>query len=454
MKRLELTITALSPLAIGRQKPGGSISEAETYIPGTVVRGAIAAQILQQASQQHPHIRTTDLTQNTGGAENNDFHDLFLGDSPAVFHNAYPAIAKVGKASQDNPEQELARLVTDQVYVVPATAVSSKDEPGFKWEQDRDTPGKQPGGVFDTLIDRFCAEAYNQPYDPSCPKDCSRVEPFSGFYSKTSDAGIKHQYRSHAVSTRFLTRVGINRRRATAEDEILYSIEVLNESFLSKKGKRPQWESVAYRSSILIPDDLEALAERLKTYINQHSNNFRLGGSTSRGLGKVKITANEGQEVEDIATRIEVFNHTLRDRWDLWAGAPESDRLENQLYFTLDLQADAILTESWKRTTVISETMLQQFASITDSSLKLEGAYSSYDYRSGWNAGWGLMKDMELVTNKGAVYLFSVDKDRETEWIGALETLEEKGVGDRTCEGFGQVQICNEFHLVFREEPV
>jgi CRISPR-associated protein Csx10 len=27
-----------------------------------------------------------------------------------------------------------------------------------------------------------------------------------------------------------LTRVGINRRRATAEDEILYSLEILNES--------------------------------------------------------------------------------------------------------------------------------------------------------------------------------------------------------------------------------
>lgn len=46
--RIDLTITALSPLAIGRQKPGGSISEAEQYIPGSVLRGAIAKQILQR----------------------------------------------------------------------------------------------------------------------------------------------------------------------------------------------------------------------------------------------------------------------------------------------------------------------------------------------------------------------------------------------------------------------
>jgi CRISPR-associated protein Csx10 len=92
-------------------------------------------------------------------------------------------------------------------------------------------------GVFDTLIDRFCAEAYNYPFDPSDPKSLedktdARVEPYGGFYSKTDDSTVLHKYRSHSVSTRFLTRVGINRRRATSEDDILYSIEVLNESFV------------------------------------------------------------------------------------------------------------------------------------------------------------------------------------------------------------------------------
>lgn len=37
MKRVELTITALSALAIGRRKPG-SVNEAEGYIPGSVIR--------------------------------------------------------------------------------------------------------------------------------------------------------------------------------------------------------------------------------------------------------------------------------------------------------------------------------------------------------------------------------------------------------------------------------
>jgi len=64
------------------------------------------------------------------------------------------------------------------------------------------------------------------------------------------------------------------------------------------------------------------------------------------------------------------------------------------------------------------------------------------------------MKDVELVTNRGAVYLFSTTTDKEKDWIEALKKVEMKGVGDRTCEGFGQIQVCNEFHLIFRENAV
>ncbi|MFP4103908.1 MAG: CRISPR-associated RAMP protein Csx10, partial [Coleofasciculus sp.] len=63
MKQIQLTITALSPLAIGRKKPGGSVSEAGDYIPGSVIRGAMASQMIQQSNLDHP-----DLT-----ATNNDF---------------------------------------------------------------------------------------------------------------------------------------------------------------------------------------------------------------------------------------------------------------------------------------------------------------------------------------------------------------------------------------------
>ena len=422
MQRIELEIKALSALAIARQKAGGSIGEAVDYIPGTVIRGAVAAQILDLSNG-----RSADLTENGG-----DFQALFLSDNPAIFQNAYPALIINGKIiSKDRFEEN---------GVLPATALSSKNKPGFKRKEN----DREKNGVFDTLIDRFCAEGYGYPYDPNCPEDGGRVDPAGiSFYCK-----FNKKYHSLSANKRLLTRVGINRRRATSEEEILYSLEVLNESQENKQNP------VYYRGGILVEEDL---AESLRDFIQQRHQNFRLGGSTSRGLGKVEINTKKPVDAKiDVSDRIAEFNKKLEWRWDKWGvfGTPIKELPANRTYFTLDLQADAILTENWRRTTVISEKMLHLFAGVKDKdeSLRLEAAYSSYEYLSGWNAAWGLMKDVELITQKGSVYLFSTTQAEP--WIQRLGELGMRGLGDRTCEGFGQIQICNEFHLVFREDRV
>jgi len=414
VKYIRLEIKALSPLAIGGQKPGGSVSEAQNYIPGSVIRGAIATHILKLSGQL-----STNLAENGG-----DFQALFLSDTSAIFHNAYPITPEIADRGE-------------RVQVLPATAVSSKTQDGFK------TQGEN--GVFDTLIDRFCAEEYGQLYDPVCPTDGGRVEPFTGFYSHIANKYNKY-YREMA-SKRLLTRVGINRRRATAEEQILYSLEVLNES--QHKTKKPKLS--LYQGSIMVGD---AWADDLCQFINDHREEFRLGGSASRGLGKVEMKAKIVEMKSDIETRIELFNHQLKARWRDWEifGQPHQELSQERTYFTLDLQSDAILTEQWQRTMVISRDMLAQFTTIVDPSLQLHVSYSSYDYCSGWNTAWGLMKDVALITQKGAVYLFSTTQKKL--WLKALADLEEQGVGERTAEGFGQVQICNPFHLIFQENPV
>jgi CRISPR-associated protein Csx10 len=418
MNRIDLEIKARSPLAIGKQKPSSSVSEADEYISGSVIRGAIAAQILQQSGHS-----SNDFSTNGG-----DFQNLFLGDHPAIFQNAYPAFV--------NPQIA--------VQVMPSTVLSSKKQSGFKPENN---------GVFDTLIDRFCAKAYGHLYDPNCPTDGDRVDAFTGFY------GIANgKYFKPSVDKRLLTRVGINRRRAVSEEQILYSIEVMNE--LKIPSKPHKTEPSIYRSSIYV-DDAD-LAASLQQFIHANSQQFRFGGSASRGLGKTEIKATFLDKLpkSDLEQRVNDLNRELTKRWQDWQifGKPQEYIKSNRKFFTIDLQSDAILTDQWRRTMVISETMLKQFTGIADNSLKLHVAYSSYDYRSGWNAAWGLMKDVELVTNRGGVYLFSVEvngkSDRFAEWLEALERLEITGIGDRTSEGFGQVQVCNYFHLVLREDAV
>ncbi len=403
MKEIKLTIIAESPLAIGRKKPG-SVSEAADFIAGSVIRGAIAGYLLRLSNNQPQ--------------SDDDFSQLFVDDNPAIFANAYP--------TQNQAE----------VKLLPVTAVSAKAKSGFLPDNC---------GVFDTLIDRFCAESCGQLYDPKCPKDLEnngdgRVEPFNGFY-------ISHgkQYQSISASKRLLTRVGINRRRATSEEQILYSLEVLNESQVVDQVHQPS----QYQGSILVGDD--ALANRLTQFLNNHGDRFRLGGGVSRGLGRVKLQAKCVNWQSQTKQKIDKFNKKLKNRLEMWQKLYNVST-EPHTYFTINLKSDGIFRDNWRRTTVITPQMLRDFGGVADDSLTLHAAYSSYDYVSGWNAAWGLMKDIDLITTKGSVYLFGTEQIDT--WYNVLEKMEAQGIGDRTSEGFGQVDICHEFHHVFRENAV
>ncbi len=416
MQQIQLMIRAKSGLAIARQKTGSSISDVETYIPGTVLRGAIAGLMLRQAQAE--------TGQDFASDPDSDFKTLFI-DNQAIFQNAYPALTENLKVQTD-------------IRVMPATALSSKNASGFK-------PKKN--GVFDTLIDRVCADAYGQIYDPNCPTDGDRVDPFKGLYSIHNGT-----YYSHSASSRLLTRVGINRRRATAEDQVLYSLQVLNET----KRKGQQVKDMAFAGNIWICDPLASV---LGDYLQQQSQHIRLGGATSRGLGKVEIELVPAGEIPlkpTVHQRIDDFNATLKQRWQRWKifGNPPIIEMQNRCFFTLDLQSDAILIEHWLRTTVISAAMLQDVAGLKSGNLQLHAAYSSYGYRAGWNTAWGLHKDVELTTDRGSVYLFSIDDGDRAAWEQALAALEIWGVGKSTAEGFGQVKVCDEFHNVLREEAV
>jgi CRISPR-associated protein Csx10 len=415
MKPIQLLITARSPLSFGLAKTGSSVSNVESYIPGTAIRGAIAGTMLRQAQAEGQ-----DLTQDS----ESDFTALFI-QNRAIFHNAYPAL-----------DENLA--ITPEVRVVPATVLSSKEGSGFKPKKD---------GVFDTLIDRFCADAYGQIFDPNASGDGDRVDPFKGLYSRQG----KH-YTAHSATTRLLTRVGINRRRSTAEDQVLYSTRVLNESKQHKKtGKTAP---MVFASQIWVEDDLEIA---LTDYLNAHAENLRLGGSASRGLGQVSLTVQPGTSGQPIATRLDQFNQTLGDRWQQWrifGSQPKSEMaIQGRCFFCLDLQSDAILKENWQRTMVVSAAMLADAVGLSAEALRLHATYSSYSYRSGWNTAWGLHKDVELVTDRGAVFLFSIPQGDRPAWEIALAQLEIQGIGEARAEGFGQVRICDDLHNVLWEQP-
>ncbi|MEL6454876.1 MAG: CRISPR-associated RAMP protein Csx10 [Cyanobacteria bacterium J06623_5] len=434
MKRIDLTIAAQSPLAIGQRKPGGSVSEALDYIPGTIIRGAIAKQILQRAdSEPEP---------------GDEFSRLFLENKAAIFCNGYSTICEAATSTGEKTYQDMS----GPVRVLPSTALSNKTHSGFKSADDH-----KKTGVFDSLIDGYCAREHDHFYTPN-DINGELVDTFSAYYSKKGD-----QYHQHEISKRLLTRVGINRRRAVAQDEILYSVEVIEETSgkkLHRKASKATDESnptnTKFKSTIIIPES-DDLAASLLTFLQTHCTHLRIGGSASRGLGKVQVTASALQDhtVTALDQRVEAFNQLLKSRWRFWdALGSRPDPTESKLFFSLTFQADAILTDRWRRTVVITPDMLAPSLGIEAKQIEMHMASSSHEYRSGWNAAWGLKKDTALVTKRGSVMLYSVPKQLKENVLSKLATLEQTGIGERCCEGYGQLRICDEFHKVMREAPV
>lgn len=407
MERLSVTIEAKSPLCFSERRPAGQFRESTEYVPGSVLRGAVADLMLRDNLE--------------GSAE---FKALFYGERPAVFTNAYPA-----------------------PYVFPATAVSCKAESGLHSE------GKH--GVIDTLIERLCFEALEPAgllYLPNCSyplpngRRCrARMERHAGFYYRNGDA-----FRPGKVTQRLLTRVAINRRRAVAEDELLYSPIVISEGSYESDGN---YRPASFRATIITP----AHADLLLHYLRQVKH---LGSGTSRGLGQVQVEVEKGlvndeKELELIRQRREKLNTAIKEFWDQIKRLPGCGQAEHNpnagTYFTVNLYSDAVLKDDgWLPTMVLSERMLQNYCKVNDDSLQLVRAYSGYDYRGGWNVAWGLPKDVDVVVPRGSVFLFWTKHPER--WDRALLDLERWGIGERTAEGFGQVRICDEFHLLARRD--
>ena len=397
---LSIKVTLESPIITGGRKPSGQAVETVQYIRGGLIRGAVAKALLADLENSEP---------------DDDFKQLFLNDDAGIFRNCYPG-----------------------VNVLPATAIGCKDYAGFLAANDPDR--KEKHGIFDTLFQRLVAEKAGLLYHPSCPNcdddDDGRVEAKSGFYTQS-----KGCYKQKTLNTRLLTRVAINRQRKVAADGLLYHLNAIDP--LIVKGEKSK--NVSLYGSARVPSALVSkVADTLQKQVQ------RLGGGSSRGLGQVSVKVKKRDAIESLEIRIHDFNTVLQKVWETYSHLPNVNiGAFDGGYFSIALQSGAILEENWQSSMVITEQMLQETTGC-NAEVKFIRSFANYDYVSGWNAAWKLPKETDLVTQMGSVFVFrSTDIDA---WIPALQTLESKGIGNRREEGFGQIWICDRFHLRTREQ--
>ncbi|HZR97119.1 MAG TPA: CRISPR-associated RAMP protein Csx10 [Chloroflexota bacterium] len=420
-KRLAITVTLDSPLALGEQKPSGQSAEGLDYVPGGRVRGAAAAVLLAEGACPPAHRAAQGRCQ----AADCPLGALFGDAAPALFGDCLPAEA---------PD------------LLPATAMTCEHAPGFRTQ-----PGPERGhGVFDTLVDRAFWEIL-QPagllYAPRCPEpECGgRAVRHAGYYGRGASGGTR-TYAAARVPTRLLARAGVDRATRTTVADLAYTVPVVAEAAPDGRGgARP----TTFRGEVLVADDAHGalLADALGRVDH-------LGGGGSRGLGAVRVAVAEASAPQPLAERLEVFARALSVRRGQYARlAPLSAASLEGSYFSIDLRADALLRRGgWEPTTVLDADLLRAATGVADPSLALVRAYAAPAWRGGWNAAWGLPRPTELVARRGSCYLFRTND--LAAWTAALETLESTGIGQRTAEGYGWVRVCDPLHLVLREQAV
>lgn len=398
MPVLKLSIKALSPLAFSERRPGGQFRASAPYVPGSVLRGALAHQFL-----------------NLGGATEDEFENLFIKPDAPIFHNAYPAI------KSDFGKEDIASRP------LPATAFSCKAESGFKSQGHH--------GVYDSLIDSLCSEelGVKVPYLPHCNHEDhkgkgERVEAFTGFFIGD---------RNLSVPSQLITRVAINRRRKVAEEGLLYSPLVIGEAAVDKR-------QTIFQGSIVVNETNRELVKQQLPKLTH------IGSGAARGFGHVAVAVEEAS-MDDLAGRIDNFNEAIRQRWVLWdklRGKSPDRTPDNGTFFAVLLLSEAILrADEWTPTVRLVPEML----GAAGDGVTLIRCYATAEYRGGWNTAWGLPKETELVARMGSVYVYHTTRRRDDQsWILTLRKLEEQGIGERRIEGFGQVRVCEEFHQVIQ----
>ncbi|MDQ3918622.1 MAG: CRISPR-associated RAMP protein Csx10 [Acidobacteriota bacterium] len=421
MRVLKVVITARAPLVFSERRPSDQFRPSTGYVPGAVIRGALAQQFLDAGQE--------------GGEE---FRLLFTGSDAPAFRNAYPALFSSGAAG--------SAFATSRP--LPATAYSCKTDPGL-----RKVRGSLRGhGVFDGLIDRLCCESLgvSVPYLPRCNHEehggpGERVEAYDGRFYALAPEGLLEV----AVGSRLSTRVAVNRRRKVAEPQMLYSPHVLDEVTFDYAGDEKVVAETTFHGSVVVNDATHPLVEKWLPGLTH------VGSGVARGFGRVAVRV-EAEGADEVAGRVVKFNELIERRWKLWLetlsgeSAPEPQHGPGAgTFFSVTLMSDAILREDgWSPTMRLETGMLGD----AGRNATLIRCYAAAAYRGGWNTAWRLPKDTELVARMGSVYVYHTsDTVDNASWPAALRALEERGVGERRREGFGAVRVCDDFHGMIQE---
>ncbi len=416
MAQIKLTIRAEAPLSLGATKAyGGTLIETGLYVAGAQLRGALGA-LKNYATEQE----WQELDQVLGAEQ----------EAGVNFPNCYLT---------NDPDR--LSLPT------PLTAQTCKRKPGLRCEGD----GKNKlHGVADTLLRQL---AYDHvagdgdgprriplPFQYKCPECGHRTEE----YLRIVERRGPHEYAEARLSAHRQTRVAINRARLTAEEGLLYSVRAID-------------EGSTFTGLLRVDEEQKRL---LLKWLPQVT---RIGGRISRGFGKVKVMAEDARQEVSLRDRLEDLNEQYKKfESDLGTLAIDPPPPETRTLFTINLHADALLRDTLGFPTLrFDEAMMraaladlladEEQQTLSEIVFELLAQFTLPQHVSGWQTAWKLPKEVLLAAQMGGLYVFAADmgqdqgkKEKLIEWLSRLEA---EGIGEGRADGFGQIAICDPFHL-------
>lgn len=417
-------ISPQSPLLIGNRSSSSNFQETADFIPGSVLRGALAEKLLQ-ACMAANNLEHHDACPDPSTCP---YWQVFGSDEP-WFGNAYPG------------------GTYGPIWPMPLTAHTCKRHPGWPSEE-------KPGhGILDTLLADFTYGLVSDPAYPQrallqpelgeqwssawrpelrqvhdrCPtcgqslKPARKKRPYYAWESAPQPAQPLTKQRA--------VHVGINRARGVAEDTLLYTQESIvpthaNQNFYAEMR-------VASANAAQVQAALTAT--------------FYIGRGRSRGYGKVIIRPVTPNPYPALADRLYDFNVAARAALLPYQAVDErvQSAFDGQL-FSLTLRTPGIFDVDQRPLRVPDMAALR----LPDGVLCLQ-SWARTEQVGGWHNADQLPRRTMLATSAGSVFLyFAPDTIPVSDLTAALARLEAAGIGRERERGYGRVTVCAAFHLI------
>lgn len=415
---------AETPIALPRRSQSGNFYETLLEIPGSVMRGAFASRYIHQ-------------------------HGAPKACGEKAFKQWFENSAIRFGPLRPLPDDPLPDgFDTAPIFPVPRSTRSCKYEGGFADKH----------GVFDSLLAQVKRDEtqVSKPESRQCPECKAPLEPLeSAWLIAKWDASLDSgEALDYDPMVRLNTHVGIG--PAVGEDaNIADEGRLFSLQHFPAETRFRGWIAVGAGTAdeALEKLGLDAGAVTLRVGRRRHS----YGALTIREVKPVEC--NEAQSFWADS------HSTPEKRWRKFQEYPSPDlkgRIQCRLpdnfgefyLFSLTCLTDLILLDDFLRPyRAIMAAQVARWLEVDWSkdapSVWRLGLLTGARLIAGWNAAHCLPKENDAAIERGSVFLFAIRKDalEESALLKKLVALENGGVGWRRSEGFGQIVVCDPFHL-------